>query len=39
MQLRLNSLVFLDELIKFLQSLFMLLMFMVKLLFCCNKSC
>jgi hypothetical protein len=39
LQLGLNSLGFLDEVSKFMQLLFMLLMFMVKLLFCCKKSC
>jgi hypothetical protein len=39
LQLGLQSLVFLDEVGEFLQLLFMMLMFMVKLLFCCKKSC
>ena len=39
LQLGLHSLGFLDEVSKFLQLLFILLMFMMKLLFYCKKSC
>jgi hypothetical protein len=38
MQLGLHSLGFLDEVSVFMQFIFMLLMFMVKLLFCCKES-
>jgi len=39
LQLGLHSIGFLDEVNKFPQFMFMLLMFMVKLLFYCKKSC